>query len=108
MIACRYDVESAFCLPFIKDGPQKIQGTKRIPRALDEAGFLREVEENLISEFCRRAHSFQGVPETNHAEDVFLEREVTTHAASHALADQNRSRSVLLFPLGKGLGVRFE
>ena len=71
----------------VADRVEQIERTKRIAGALTEKYWRSQIQQDLIAQFCSIAHGAKRISQTNHAGDLFLERNVTPDSAAHALAD---------------------
>src|SRR6266566_2045272 len=89
MVATFDHVEKVRDLHFGANALQKIQGTKRIERALHKEDRCRQGAQDFIAKFCPIAHRAERVSETNKTVHFFFERHMTSNAPTHAFADQN-------------------
>jgi len=67
---------------------EKIERTKRIARSLDKEDWRSQSAENFITKFFLVAHGAEWISKTHDRIHLFLQRDMTSDAPAHALADQ--------------------
>src|SRR6266404_2826287 len=106
MIAAFNDMEKVRCFHFRAHTFEKIKRTKRITRSLDKEDRRSQSAQNFVTKFCPVAHGAERISEAHDRIHLFLQRDMTTNASAHALADKNDRNSRWLSRCGKRLSMR--
>ncbi len=96
MIARFDNVENVGGCHVFPDAVQDIQRTKVIASSLDEENGHSEIEQHLVSKSGILAHALQGVAQTDHAIDGFLESQMAADPSAHAFPDEEHRAAMTL------------
>ncbi len=89
MVSTFHDMEKVRRFHFCAHTFEKIERTKRIARSLDKEDWRSQSAENFVTKFCPVAHGAERISKTHDRIHIFLQRNVTTDASAHALANEN-------------------
>src|SRR6266404_9314068 len=97
MVSAFDHVKKVWRLHFLAHGLKKIQGTKRVARALHKQDRRSQSPQDFVSQLCVVAHGAQRIAKANETVHFFFERNMTANTPAHAFADEDCGCMPILF-----------